>query len=379
MNFNFSEEQQQLRDTLERYVRKDYAFEKRREIIRSAGGWSREVWQQFAELGVLAIGLPEDHGGLGGGAFDTLLVMEALGRGMVVEPYLSTVVLGAGLIARNGSETQKSELLPAVASGELLLALAHYEAAGRYDIRHVASSARKDGNGYVLNGAKSVVLHGAAADRLLVSARTTGGLRDASGVSLFLVDAKAAGVTIKDYPTQDGQRAAEVELKNVRVPASAMVGAEGAALAAIELAIDQGIAALCAEAVGNMAALIEATVGYLKTRKQFGVPIGSFQALQHRAVEMYLHAEQARSMSYLAADKLSSTDAAERRRAISAARVLVGNAARYVGQQAIQLHGGIGVTDELAVGHYFKRLTMINQLFGDVDHHLGLFSAAMAA
>jgi len=373
MNFNFSEEQQQLRDTLERFVRKEYAFEKRREIIHSTEGWSRAVWQQFAELGVLAIGLPEEHGGLGGGPFDTLLVMEALGRGIVVEPYLPTVVLGAGLVARAGSEAQKAELLPAVAAGECLLALAHYEAGGRYQLDGVATTARKDGGGYLLNGSKTVVVHGAAADRLLVSARSD------TGISLFLVDAKAPGLTCKDYPSFDGQRAAELTLTNVRVAANARVGAEGAALPQIELALDHGIAALCAEAVGIMSALIEATVDYLKTRKQFGVPIGSFQALQHRAVEMYLHAEQARSMSYLAADKLASTDVAERRRALSAAKVLVGNAARYVGQQAIQLHGGIGVTDELIVGHYFKRLTMIGQLFGDADHHLGLFSAAMAA
>ena len=373
MNFNFSEEQQQLRDTLDRYVRKDYGFEKRRAIINGNDGWSREVWAQLADLGVLAVGLPEEYGGLGGGPFDTLLVMEALGRGMVVEPYLATVVLGAGLLARAGSEAQKAEILPAVASGERRLALAHYERGGRYDLSRIETAARRDGDGWVLDGHKSVVLHGAAADRLLVSAKTPG------GISLFLVDAKAAGITRHDTPAQDGHRVAEVALKGVRIGNDALIGAEGAALPQIELALDHAIAALCAEAVGAMGSLIEATVGYLKTRKQFGVPIGSFQALQHRAVEMYLHAEQARSMSYLAADKLGASDAAERRRAISGAKVLVGNAARYVGQQAVQLHGGIGVTDELAVGHYFKRLTMITQLFGDTDHHLGLFSEAMAA
>jgi len=369
MNFNFSEEQQ-LRDTLDRYVRKDYGFEKRRGIIHSDSGWSAEVWAQLADLGVLAVGLPEEHGGLGGGPFDTLLVMEALGRGMVVEPYLATVVLGAGLVARAGSEEQKAEILPAVASGDRRLALAHYERGGRYDLSRIETSARRDGDSWVLDGHKSVVLHGAAADTLLVSAKTP------SGISLFLVDAKASGVTRRDTPAQDGHRVAEVVLKSA--PGD-LVGAEGAALPQIELALDHAIAALCAEAVGGMSALIEATVGYLKTRKQFGVPIGSFQALQHRAVEMYLHAEQARSMSYLAADKLGVSDAAERRRAISGAKVLVGNAARYVGQQAVQLHGGIGVTDELAVGHYFKRLTMITLLFGDVDHHLAQFGEAMAA
>ncbi|AXQ28160.1 pimeloyl-CoA dehydrogenase small subunit [Solimonas sp. K1W22B-7] len=373
MNFNFSEEQQQLRDTLDRYVRKDYGFEKRRGIIHSTEGWSREVWAQLADLGVLSVGLPEEHGGLGGGPFDTLLVMESLGRGMVVEPYVATVVLCAGLVARAGSEAQQAALLPGVASGETRLALAHHERGGRYDLSRIETAARRDGDAWVLNGHKSVVLHGAAADQLLVSAKT------AAGISLFLVDAKAPGVSRRDTPAQDGHRVAEVTLKDVRVGSDALVGAEGAALPQIELALDHAIAALCAEAVGAMGSLIEATVTYLKTRKQFGVPIGSFQALQHRAVEMYLHAEQARSMSYLAADKLGATDPAERRRAISGAKVLVGNAARYVGQQAVQLHGGIGVTDELAVGHYFKRLTMITLLFGDVDHHVAQFGEAMTA
>jgi len=376
MNFNFSDEQQQLRDTLERFVRKDYGFEKRREILRSAEGWSREVWGQLAEMGVLAIGLPEEHGGLGGDGFDTLLVMEALGRGLVVEPYLTTVVLGAGLIARRGSEAQKAALLPRVVAGECLLALAHDEPGGRHGLSRVTTTARRRGTGYLLDGHKTVVLHGDSADQLIVSARTAGGDRDENGISLFLIDAKAIGVTRQAYPTQDGQRAAEVWLTGLQLPAEALIGTAGDALADIELAQDQAIAALCAEAVGNMGAVIEATVGYLKTRKQFGVPIGSFQALQHRAVDMYLHAEQARSMSYLASAKLSA-ERSERRHALSAAKVLVNQSARFVGQQAVQLHGGIGVTDELAVSHYFKRLTMIGILFGDTDHHLAEFSAAM--
>lgn len=378
MDFNFSDEQRQFRDSLERYVRQAYGFEKRREIIRSERGYSPEVWQQLAEIGALAIALPEAHGGFGGGAFDTQLVMEALGRGIVVEPYLATVVLGAGLIADAGSAAQQAELLPQVAGGELLLALAHGEPGSRYELANVATTARRDGSDYVLDGRKAVVLHGDVADRILVSARTRGAARDADGVSLFLVDAQAAGLTRLGYPTQDGQRAAELTLSKVRVPQSALIGTEHAALPAIEKAQDRAIAALCAEAVGNMAALIEATVGYLKTRKQFGVAIGSFQALQHRAVDMYLHAEQARSMAYLAAAKLDASPD-ERRQAISAAKVLVNQSARFVGQQAIQLHGGIGVTDELPVSHYFKRLTMITMLFGDVDHHLDRFGAGLAA
>jgi pimeloyl-CoA dehydrogenase small subunit len=379
MDFHFSEEQNQFRDSLERYLRKDYGFERRREIAASADGCSREVWQQLAEMGALALTLPEAHGGFGGGAFDTLLVMEALGRANVVEPYLSTVVLGAGLIAAAGSAAQQAELLPAVAGGECRLALAHAEPGSRYELDAVSTSAQPTAGGYVLDGRKAQVLHGAAANRLLVSARTRGGTRDADGVSLFLVEADAPGLELFSYPTQDGQRAANLTLKNVRVTQDALVGAEHGALPLIEAAQDRAIAALCAEAVGNMAALIEATVAYLKTRKQFGVPIGSFQALQHRAVDMYLHAEQARSMAYLAAARVDGADVEARRHAVSAAKVLVSQSARFVGQQAVQLHGGIGVTEELAVSHYFKRLTMITLAFGDIDHHLDRFGRALAA
>ncbi|MEN8665590.1 MAG: acyl-CoA dehydrogenase family protein [Polycyclovorans sp.] len=378
MNFNFSEEQQQFRDSLDRYIREAYDFDARRAIVRSETGWSREVWQQLAEMGALAVALPEDHGGFGGNAFDTLLVMEALGRGMVVEPYLATVVLGAGLIADAGSDAQKAEILPAVAAGERQLVLAHAEAGGRYALTQVATTAKKDGSGYVLNGSKAVVLHGDIADQLIVSARTSGTANDEQGISLFLVDANAAGVSRMGYATQDEMRAADIALKDVRVSAQALIGAEGAAFAVVEKAVDRGIAAICAEAVGSMGAVIEATVGYLKTRKQFGVPIGTFQALQHRAVDMYLHAEQARSMAYLAAAKLDASRE-ERRRAVSAAKVLVSQSARFVGQQAVQLHGGIGVTDELAVSHYFKRLTMISLAFGDSDHHLAQFGEQLAA
>jgi len=378
MDFNFSDEQNQFRDALDRYIREAYGFEQRREIVRSEAGWSREVWQQLAEMGALGIALPEAHGGFGGNAFDTLLVMEALGRGLVVEPYLATVVLGAGLVADAASDAQQSDILPAVAGGERLLALAHDEPGSRFALSRVTTTAKKDGKAYVLDGHKAVVLHGDAADQLIVSARTAGGERDEQGISLFLVDAKADGVSRLRYPTQDGLRAADITLSNVRVGAEARIGAEAAALPLIEKAVDRGIAALCAEAVGCMSATIEATVGYLKTRKQFGVPIGSFQALQHRAVDMYLHAEQARSMAYLAAARIDAPRE-ERRRAVSAAKVLVGNSARFVGQQAVQLHGGIGVTDELAVSHYFKRLTMITLALGDCDHHLALFSERLAA
>lgn len=371
MDFKLSDEQQQIKDTLTRFVAKDYGFEKRRAILKSPEGYSPEAWKQLADMGLLALGLPEEHGGLAGNAVDTMLVMEVLGRGIVVEPYLATVVLGARLIALAGSQAQKAALLPQVASGDLLLAFAHYEPGTRYETGVVSTQAKKTGSSYALSGAKSVVLHGAQAGKLIVSARTSGKDNDVQGISLFLVDRKAVGVNVQDFPTHDGHRAAEISFKNA--PAE-LLGKEGEALAVIEHALGYGIAALCSEAVGNMAALIEITLNYIKTRKQFGVPIGSFQALQHRMADMLMYAEQARSMALLAAAKADSGDATERDRVLSAAKTLVGQAARFVGQQAVQLHGGIGMTDEVNVSHYFKRLTLINATFGDADHHLGRFS-----
>jgi alkylation response protein AidB-like acyl-CoA dehydrogenase len=379
MDFNYTEEQSALQDTLRRFIARDYGFEQRRALAKSAEGFSRAHWKQFADLGLLALPFPEDFGGMNGNAVDTLLVMEAFGRGLVLEPYLATVVVAGGLIRDAGSAAQKEELLPAIAGGELMMALAHYEPGARYELNHVATVARPDGSGWKLSGAKAVVLGGGAAGKLIVSARTSGGPRDSSGISLFIVDSKAPGVAVRSYPTQDGARAAEIRLDGVSVDTGALVGAKDMALPIIERALDYGIAALCAEAVGIMAALNEATLEYLKTRKQFGQPIGRFQALQHRMVDMVIATEQARSMATLAAVKADSPDAAERRRAVSAAKAYVGQQARFVGQQAVQLHGGMGVVDELNVSHYFKRLTMINATFGDADHHLGLFSDMLLA
>jgi len=378
MDFNLTEEQQQLQDMLHRFVAKDYAFDKRRQIVASEAGYSAEAWRTFAEMGLLAVTFPEDFGGLGGNAFDTLVVMEAFGRGLVVEPYLATVVLCGGLIRDAGTPAQQDALLPAIAGGELLMAFAHYERDSRYALNNVATTAERSGDGWVLNGAKTVVLHGAQAGKLIVSARTGGGQRDNDGISLFLVDADAAGVSRRGYATQDGQRAAEIELQDVRVDADALIGEEGNALPLIERAIDLGIAALCAEAVGAMDSLNEQTLEYLKTRKQFGVAIGKFQVLQHRMADMVIAAQQARSMAILAAAKAQYAEsAAERRHLVSAAKTLVGQSARAVGQGAVQLHGGMGVTDEMPASHYFKRLTMINATFGDADHHLGKVSDAL--
>jgi alkylation response protein AidB-like acyl-CoA dehydrogenase len=373
MDFNYTDEQNALRDTLTRFIAKDYPFEARRALAKSADGFSRAHWKQFAELGLLALPFPEDFGGLNGNAVDTMLVMEAFGRGLVLEPYLSSVVVAGHLVRDAGSAAQKEALLPAVAGGELMLALAHYERGARYEVSRVDTAAKADGAGWKLSGSKGVVLGGGAADRLLVSANT------GKGVSLFLVDSKAQGVTVRSYMTQDGGLAAEVRLDNVAVGADALIGTQDGALPAIERALDYGLAAMCAEAVGIMAALDEATLEYLKTRKQFGQPIGRFQALQHRMVDMVIATEQSRSMAMMAAVKADSDDAAERRRAISAAKAYIGQQARFVGQQAVQLHGGMGVVDELNVSHWFKRLTMIELTFGNTDHHLGLFSDTLLA
>ena len=382
MDFNYTEEQLALQDTLRRYLAKDYGFEQRRALAASTEGFSRAHWRQFADLGILALPFPEEFGGItaeGGNAIDAMLVMEMLGRGLVLEPYLATVILAGGLIRDAGSRTQKEALLPAIAGGELLMALAHYEAQGRYETNHVATTAQPDGDAYILNGAKAVVLAGAGADKLIVSARTSGGQRDRQGISLFIVAHDVPGVTVRGYSTQDGGRAAEIKLSGVRVGKDALLGAQDAAFPHIERALDHAIAALCAEAVGAMAALNEATLEYIKTRKQFGQPIGRFQALQHRMVDMLMATEQARSMATLAAVRVDSADAAQRRRATAAAKAYVGQSARSVGQSAVQLHGGMGVVEELRVSHYFKRLTMINATFGDADYHLGCFSDSLLA
>lgn len=378
MDFKFSDEQNALRDQLLRFVQKDYGFEQRRAIARSAAGHSPTAWKQLADMGLLALTLPEAQGGLGGNAVDTLVIMEVFGRGLVVEPYLSTVVLGAGVIAQAGSVAQKA-LLEKVAAGDLKLALAHEEAAARHTLSHVSTRAEAAGSGYVLNGAKTAVLHGGIADRLIVSARSGGGERDEQGISLFLVERNAPGLELRDYPTLDGQHVAEITLKNVQLEGAALIGETGKGFGALEHAVHRALAALCAEAVGGMLALLEITGAYLKTRKQFGVPIGSFQTLQHRMADMLMAAEQARSMAYLAAAKADTADVPERRRILAAAKTLVSQNARFVGQQAVQLHGGIGVTDELNVSHYFKRLTFIGLQFGDADYHLARYGELMAA
>jgi alkylation response protein AidB-like acyl-CoA dehydrogenase len=379
MDFNFTEEQQLLADTVRRFVREHYSFEARREILKSKEGWSRALWQELAGLGLTALNVPEAHGGLGAGPVDTMLVMNALGEGLVLEPYLSAAVITPALLDRIGDEKAAADLLPAVASGERIVIVAHQEPKTRGEINHVATRAEKNGDGYVLDGHKSVLMHGGAADEFLVSARTAGKTGDRDGISVFRVAPDASGLKRKVYRTIDEQQAADLELTKVKVPANALIGGEGRAFPALEAAHELGLSAICGEAVGIMKAVNAATLEYTKNRKQFGQPIAKFQVLQHRMADMFLNAEQATSMSYLAAIKCIDPDAGERRRALSAAKVAIGQAGRFVGQQAIQLHGGMGMTDELIVSHYFKRLTAIDLTFGDTDFHLQQFIATTAA
>ena len=379
MDFSFTEEQTLLQDSLKRFVHKEYTFEKRKAILSSADGYSREVWSQLAEMGVLGLPFAEEVGGFGGGAAETLIVMQAIGSGLLVEPYLATVVLGGGLVQALGERPQR-QMLAEVAEGKLLLAFAHGEPRSRYALSHVETRAQRVGKaggaGWKLSGRKAVVLNGAQADRLIVSARSGGAAGEEAGISLFIVERGAAGLAVRDVPTIDGLRAAEVELKDVRVAADALLGAEGGAFAAIEQASDTGAAALCGEAVGVMEALSAQTLDYLKTRQQFGQPIGRFQVLQHRAADMFIHCELSKSMALLAAMKAGEADARERRRAVSAAKAHIGRSGRFVSQSAIQLHGGMGVTEELPASHYAKRLTMIDFWLGDAAHHIERFGAA---
>lgn len=377
MNFSYSEEQQLLQDSVSKFIQQEYSFEQRKASVKASGGFSRDKWKTIADMGLFGIPFSEADGGFGGSGIDMMILMEQFGRGLVVEPYLATVVLAGGLIQRGGSDAQKKSLLPKIIDGSLLMAFAHSEPKARYELNNVAASAKKDGDAYVLNGRKAVVLHGDSADKLIVSARTSGNARDAKGISLFIVDGKAAGITVRGYPTIDGLHGAEIAIDNVKVNNDALVGKLDDALPLIEQVTDIAAAALCGEAVGAMQALNDATLEYLKTRRQFGVPIGKFQALQHRMVDMIVNTEQAKSMAILAAVNAHSADAKLRSHAVSAAKSYIGKAAKFVGQQAIQLHGGMGMTEELSVSHYFKRLTMIDINLGDADYHLERFAAAI--
>jgi alkylation response protein AidB-like acyl-CoA dehydrogenase len=334
----------------------------------------------MADLGLAGLCLPVEHGGFGGGAVDAMPVMEAIGEALIVEPYVATVGLGAQLIVRGGTAAQKGRILPAVAAGDLTLAFAQSESDARYELAHVATNAARRGDGYVLDGEKRVVLHGEHADLIIVSARTAGNAGDPEGLSLFLVDRKSPGVVVHGYRTLDGMRAADIALNRVQVGDDARIGDAGRALPLIEAAVDFATALICAEAVGAIRYANDATLEYLKTRQQFGVPIGSFQALQHRMVDLFIEYEQVQSMASLACAGVDAEgDADARKRVVSAAKVRVADACRRVSQESVQLHGGMGMTEELKVSHTFRRLTMIAQQFGDADYHLKRLAGQRAA
>src|SRR6266403_850770 len=343
MDFDLSEEQRLLKESVDGLLGSSYEFEQRKKYMAEKGGWSRSAWNKLAEQGLLGLPFSEDDGGFGAGAVETMIVMEALGKALVLEPYLATVVLGGGLLRRGGSAEQKAAHIPSIIDGSKTLAFAQLEKNSRYDLNDVSTSAKKKGSGYVIDGEKFVVLNGESADTLIVTARTKGGQRDTSGIGVFLVPGNASGVAKKGYPTQDGLHAADISFTGI---------------------------AVCAEAVGIMDESLKTTVEYLKTRTQFGVPIGTFQTLQHRAADMFVALEQARSMSMFATMASDFDDARERATAVAAAKVQIGKSGKFIGQQSIQLHGGIGMTQEARIGHYFKRLTMIENTFGDTDYHL---------
>ena len=370
MDFDLSEEQRLLKESVEGLLGDAYDFDSRKKYMKEPGGWSKAIWNKFAEQGLLGLPFSEDDGGFGAGAVETMIVTEALGRALVIEPYLATVVIGGGLLRHGGSAAQKEAHIPSIIDGSKTFAFAQLEKNSRYDLADVATSAKKKGDGWVIDGEKFVVLNGEAADTLIVTARTKGGQRDASGIGVFLVPAGAKGIARKGYPTQDGLHAADITFTGVEVGSDAVIGDPENALPLIERVVDEARTALCSEAVGLMDESLKATVEYLKTRKQFGVPIGSFQTLQHRAADMFVALEQARSMSMFATMACDFEDAKERATAVAAAKVQIGKSGKFVGQQSIQLHGGIGMTMEASIGHYFKRLTMIENTFGDTEYHL---------
>jgi alkylation response protein AidB-like acyl-CoA dehydrogenase len=362
MDFEYTDEQRLLSETLRRFLATGYTFDARTKIVASAAGYSEDVWAALAEMGVLGVPFDDEHGGYGGTTVDMMVVMEALGDALVVEPYLATVGLGGRFVARGGTPAQRARILPPLVQGKLKMAFAHTEAGSRYDLADVALRARPSGEGFVLD------------DLLVVSARTSGGERDARGVSLFLVERRAPGVEVMEYRTLDELRAADIRFTGVRISREALLGREGDGLALAAEVVDYATALVCAEAVGAIKYAQDATLEYLKTRRQFGVPIGTFQALQHRMVDILISQEQARSIACLACVKADTADAVERRRVISAAKIKIADAARHVSQEAVQLHGGMGMSEELKISHTFRRLTMIAQTFGDADHHLARYA-----
>tara|TARA_R110001599_G_scaffold198352_3_gene395122 strand:- start:154 stop:1287 length:1134 start_codon:yes stop_codon:yes gene_type:complete len=375
VDFKLTEEQQMLQETAARLVRDAYTFDKREKFSASETGFSPEFWQQMGELGLTAIPFPEELGGFGGTGVENMLIMQELGRGITLEPYMESVILAGGLITQLGSDSQKDELLGSIASGELQAAVALDEPSSHYLLNDVQTTAKQDGSNWTLSGRKAVVIGGHTAGKILVSARTAGDIRDEKGISLFIVDPKGAGVSRRDFATVDGRKGCELFLDNAQ---GELLGEAGEAFAAITYQAGRGMAALCAEAIGAMEVACDMTLDYLKQRKQFGVPIGKFQALQHRMVDMRTELEQATSMTILAACVASEEDSIERTRTLTAAKFLVNRSARKVAEESIQLHGGIAMTWEYSAAHYAKRLVMISHQLGDDDHHLEAYAKLMS-
>ncbi|MEI7710605.1 MAG: acyl-CoA dehydrogenase family protein [Rhodospirillales bacterium] len=376
MDFEPSDDQRLLIESVSRMLADNYSFAQRKTYIAAAEGWSTAMWSQFAELGLLGLPYPEQYGGYGGGPQEAMLVMQAFGKVLVVEPYFPTVILGGGAILAAGTDAQKQAILPAIAEGSLKMAFAHSERQARYDLTDVVTTAKKDGGAWVLDGSKTVVSHGDSADKLIVSARTSGERYDADGITLFLVDASTQGVARRGYVGRDETRYADISLSNVR--ATEVLGEVGKGLAIVEKIVEIGIAATAAETVGAMEAMNEMTLEYSKTRVQFGQPIGTYQVVQHRMSDMFMTAEQGRSMAMLATMSLENDDPVERAHDMATAKVGIGQAGRYVSQSAVQMHGGIGMTEEYAVGHYFRRCLVIERLFGDPAYYLQRLADAVA-
>ncbi len=377
MDFNFTSEQDMLRDSIARLVREQYDFDTRRKIAKSEAGWRPSMWAQFAEMGLMGAPFSEEEGGFGGGPIEAMIIAEEFGKGLVIEPWLQTVVVAGGFLKHAGDDAQKQDHIAAIVSGERIFTFAYSEPKSRFDLNDVSTTAKKDGAGYVINGQKAVVLGAPFASHLVVTARTSSAQRDSDGVSVFIVPKSAKGVVTRDYPTVDGLRASEIHFENVAVGPEAVIGEVDGGLPLVEKVADEAIAALCAEAHGCMKVLNSATLDYSKTRKQFGQPIGNFQVLQHRMADMFMAYEQAVSMTYMVTLKLDEPDRA-RKMAASAAKVQIGKAAKLISQEAVQIHGGMGMTDELNVGHFFKRLTMIETQFGNTDWHLRRYTELSA-
>ena len=374
MDFTFNEEQSLIQDQVDQFVQKEYDWETRQALSNSDLGFGEDNWKKFADLGWLGICVSEDSGGFGGSSIESMLIMEAFGKGLVVEPFLETVIMSGGLIDDHGSDEQKSSVLEPAIAGEMHLALAYAEPQSRFNLSDVVTEAKSDGDSFILNGYKSVVMNGPSADKIIISARTSGAQLDESGISLFIVDANSDGLNKTNYKTVDGRRASDLTLENVSVSKSSLIGDQDKGFAILDSAIDKAILAISAEAVGAMEVLYKTTVEYTKTREQFGTAIGKFQVLQHRMVDMFMEYEQCKSLLYMATMK-HEEGAEDAKKAISGLKYQVGKAGKFIGQQAVQLHGGMGVTDELNVGHYFKRLTTVGTIFGNTDYHLKKYTS----